>query len=309
VFSAITFHASSFETIRMAMEQIETEDAADELLRHLYDWNIYGAGYSIAEGRASRVSDDMQIIILAMFAERRWDRLILTAQRANDTLRMMRVDNAESFLAASSLEELFVLLAHIECTTQRFTAWRQLFTLPVGRPATSSEITSLTSSDSVIGWTAANVLKRLICSAEHQARLRALLDNPDNTVQWRVAHVLGSFPGIENSQSLSALLGSPAVEIRFGVVRSLLEMASRSSYELSETIFRDLSKNVDQVRQHPSVLSELERALFVRRDLAPPSWTRLAFIIISTLQRTSPDAEDRERWDQTLIRMMDTYGS
>ena len=54
VFATLTFHASSFETIVMAMEQIETSALADDLLRSLYDWNLYAAGYSIAEGRASQ---------------------------------------------------------------------------------------------------------------------------------------------------------------------------------------------------------------------------------------------------------------
>ena len=64
----------------MAMEQIDDSAVADELLRKLYDWNIYGAGYSIAEGRSSRVSAEMQRVILAMFAERRWDLVMATAQ-------------------------------------------------------------------------------------------------------------------------------------------------------------------------------------------------------------------------------------
>src|SRR6185312_3137662 len=81
VFNTVTFHGSSFETVVMAMEQVPDSISADQLLRRLYDWNIYGAGYSIAEGRASRVSADMQLVILAMFAERRWDLMKATAQR------------------------------------------------------------------------------------------------------------------------------------------------------------------------------------------------------------------------------------
>jgi hypothetical protein len=151
------------------------------------------------------------------------------------------------------------------------------------------------------------VLNRLICSADQLGRLRALLQDANFTVQWRAAHVLGSFPSDESYHSLLTLLDSQTVEVRFGAVRSLVEMASRSSFELSKAIFEGLSEKIGEIRKFPSVLSEFERAVFIRDEFAPPRWTRLASITFSALQRTSPDSEDRERWDQTLSRMMDKY--
>jgi hypothetical protein len=307
-FNTITFHASSFETIRMAMEQIDVSSNADDLLRKLYDWNIYGAGYSIAEGRDSHVSKDMQIIILAMFAERRWDRVIATANRASDTLSLIQIREAADFLSAESLDDVFKILIDMTSLSSLFEEWRDLFTLPSNSEAPSILVETLRSGDSVFGWTTANVLKRLNCGAEQQRVIRSLLTSSDSTVQWRAAHVLGSFPSEENFEALVALLMAETVDVRFGAVRSLVEMASRGPFELAKSIFEKLSESVNAISEYPRVLAEFERALLIRKDCAPSGWTRLASISIAALQSENQGSENRDRWDRTLLRMLDLYG-
>lgn len=307
-FNTITFQASSFETIRMVMEQIDRSTLADDLLRKLYDWNIYGAGYSIAEGRESHVSKDMQVIILAMFAERRWDRVIATANRASDTLNLIQIPEASIFLAAGSLDELFGILKGMASPSSSFDDWRDLFTLPSASQAPSSLVDTLASGNSVLGWTAANVLKRLQCDIEQQSVIRSFLANANQTVRWRAAHVLGSFPGQDNFEALAAILTDKVVDVRFGVVRSLVELASRGPSELTESIFKKLSESVASLSEFPRVLAEFERALLVRKDVAPAGWTKAASITIAALQNKDLGEENRDRWDRTLLKMLDLYG-
>jgi len=308
VFNTVTFHASSFETITMAMEQIQDPNLADRFLRSIYDWNIYAAGYSIAEGRETRVSESMRLVILAMFAERRWDIVRATAERAHDTLRLIETEWAHKFLSANSLEQVFALLASVETSHEWFHAWRGLFSRPVGSPATENEIKSLVDVDSVIGWTSANVLKRLHCSEEQQASIRGFLDSANPTVQWRATHVLGSFPSEPNRSSLIHCLGSESVHVRFGATRSLVEMAARSDFATSQLIFSLIGDNMDSLKKYRTVLKEFERAIFIQRNQSPKGWTRSVASAVKVLQQTALTVEDREHWDQTLARLVSEYG-
>ena len=74
-FDVLTFSASSFDAVAMAIEQIADSTRADLFVRKLYDWNAYSAAYSVAEAMQSRsyVSEPMLCIMLAVLAERRWD--------------------------------------------------------------------------------------------------------------------------------------------------------------------------------------------------------------------------------------------
>ena len=290
------------------MEQIGDSAVADDLLRSLYDWNIYGAGYSIAEGRASRVSADMQTVILAMFAERHWDLITATAQRATDTLRLIGGADAIGFLQAPSLEAVLDKVRQMDGQSNWFPEWQQLFTRKLGCPAETQDIIGLAASDSVIGWTASNVLRRLTLSGSQVAEIRAFLDLPNATVQWRAVHVLGVYPSEDNCVSLFACLAGESTNVRFGAIRSLVEMAARGSVEFSNRVFSEIAGRVAMLRSHSTTLAEFERAIFVQPDKAPAGWTRAASMALIALQETSVGVEERDRWDQALSKMVNTYG-
>ncbi len=308
VFNIVTFHASSFETVMMAMEQVPDSAAADQFLRSLYDWNIYAAGYSIAEGRESRVSAEMRFVILAMFAERRWDLVKATAQRARDTLSLIDTQTAKQFLNAVSLEAVFQLLHAVEISTPWFTSWRALFTRTPALAATDQELQSLADPDSVMGWTSANVLKRLHCSEPQQASVRGLMENTSETVQWRAAHVLGSFPSEANSAALIAKLSTTLIHVRFGATRSLVEMAAKSQPNLSEVIFSAIRDHMAAIKEHGSVLNEFERAIFIDEAKAPASWAHFVAIAVLRIQAEVETVEEREHWDRVLANLVSTYG-
>ena len=308
VFATLTFHASSFETIVMAMEQIETSALADDLLRSLYDWNLYAAGYSIAEGRASRVSPDMQTVILAMFAERRWDLVTATAQRAADTLRLIDSPTALNFLQAPSLQAILQEIRTMPGQSAWFPDWQRLFTRNTEAPAEEQDILGLATGDSVIGWTTANVLRRLSLSEAQVAEVRALVESPNPTVQWRAVHVLGVHPSEANKNRLLGCLADDSTNVRFGAIRSLVEMAARGSSDLAHQIFVDIADRITLLTAHSTTLAEFERAIFVQPDRAPAGWTRSVSFVLIALQRACDGIEERDRWDQVLSKMVNTYG-
>jgi hypothetical protein len=308
-FNTLTFHGSSFETIAMMMEQISDQETADRLVRELYDWNIYGAGYSIAEGREEKVSAEMRTIILAMFAERQWDIVVATSNRARDTLRLFKTEVARRFLAARGLADVFEELNKVHTKDARFVAWRALFSTAPGSVPGDREVEQLGDKDSVLGWTAANVLKRLKLNERHQETVRWFV-SPDRevAVRWRAIHVLGSFPSTPNLLLLREQLSSSVSRLRFGATRSLVEMAALGSKELAERIFETIADRVRFVREYPNVLGELERVLFIDAARAPGWWPFVAATPIERLRLEGGTQEDEIRWMRLISDLVAIYG-
>jgi len=309
-FNTLTFHGSSFETIAMAMEQIGDRETADLFLRELYDWNIYGAGYSIAEGREEKVSAEMRTIILAMFAERQWDIVVATSNRARDTLRLFKTDLARTFWRAANLQDVFRALEKVQTEDPRFAAWRTLFSTPAGTAASDRAVAQLGDKDSVLGWTAANVLKRLKLSERQQEDVRHFVStNRAVAVRWRAIHVLGSFPSTPNLLVVRDQLGSEVSRLRFGATRSLVEMAAFGEKELGERIFEAIADRVALIREYPSVLGELERVLLIDVGRAPRWWAFVAAIPIERLRSQGGTQDDEVRWTRLITNLVAVYGA
>jgi hypothetical protein len=189
-----------------------------------------------------------------------------------------------------------------------FLEWRRLYTRDPQSPATDEDIQHLTDSDSVNGWTSSNVLKRLSLTDVQQERVRELLhNNKDAVVRWRAGHVLGAFANRANLDVLLAGLCDATASVRLGCARSLIEMAARDR-GLTTEVFRGLTAHADEIAEHRSVVEEIQRAVFVRLDVAPPNWTGAVLPVFAVLQAKSPSAYAAEQWDRVLKELVTSYG-
>jgi len=302
-FKIVSFGASSFEAITLALEQVPSVEDSDFFLRRVYDWNPYASGTALADARATLVSTEMQLVMLAMFAERRWDLLSATAQKASDTLQLIKSDLAESFKSAASLEEIFALLLSLESTSDWFKDWRGLYTKPRGAEASETDLDRLTDEDSVMGWTSSNVLKRCELSPHQQARVRELLAAPDAVIRWRAAHVLGAFPDNDNLASLLSALGDQDLWVRYGAIRSLVELAARS-HELADRVFSEIFKKIDLISEHWNIVEEFQRAVLVSEDARPNNWRDLVLPVAAELQARAVTEERIEEWNRVLKALL-----
>jgi hypothetical protein len=307
-FKVVTFGASSFETITLVLEQIVEVEAADSFLRHIYDWNPYGAGYAVAEARQTAASWEIRIVIFAMLAERRLDVMIRTAERANDALSLIQGEAVEPFKTSESLEGIFGAVNAVESVRDWFQQWRTLYTTTQGAPASEADIASLIDEDSVVGWTSANVLKRLFLSQEQQTTVRQILqDHEDAKMRWRAAHVLGAFASEENLNALIDALQDPASSVRFGSVRSVIEIAARE-HGLTDSAFQRLIEHADQISEHRTVIEEVQRAVFVRGQIVPPNWSSKVLSLVAVLQSSKISALMNEQWDRVVKELVSAYG-
>lgn len=312
-FGVITLGASSFDAVALALEQLPTSEEADLFVRRVYDWNPYAAAYATAEGLSRmsvKVSQQMQVVLLAMLGERRWDLIETSAQRAMDALSIFPGDYASRIREARSLDELFAFLETLSPEPAWFGRWRDLFTRTTGTPATDEDLGLLTEADSIIGWTSANVLKRLALTEHQLSELRVRLANADPTTRWRIAHVLGAFPTPANAEALLAVAqDDPDEWARYGAIRSLVELAALSSEQLRQTVFTTIADTVTELMADRRRLEEFERAIFIRRDRAPADWVRAAGIVVQALYNQTVDRDRREHWMRLAHALTTKYSS
>src|SRR5689334_14315840 len=296
-FDALTFKAASFDSLALALEQLRTSDQADRFIQALYDWNVYAPAYALAEahqGGLVVVSPDMQRVVYAMLAEKRWDFMLQTSERASDALSVFpEGSDARELLALGSLEDLLNFVKALHMAGNRYAKWQTVFCSSADTSLEPDVFREITAPDSIIGWTLANVLKRTITSMDRQQELRdwAKQRGCNSTVIWRIVHVLGAFPTEQNFKFLLDILDTHTVIWpRYGALRSLVELAGKSPQtELRTRVFEALSKRVAELSSS-HLLLELQRALFVRN--APPGWAQAAFPLVNSIYERQTQEED-----------------
>jgi hypothetical protein len=308
---AISFRASSFDGVSFVFEQLEGE-RADSFLRHVYDWNPYAAGYALGEldPELSGASMEMETVIFAMLAEKRFDPLLATRRRAADGLLITKSPHAQAYRDATNLQDVFEAVAAVDSNTAWFVAWRGVFTRDAGGTAQDQEINSLHDEDSVIGWTWANVLKRLVLTDAQQQILRQMLDAENQiTILWRAAHVLGAFPSLANVVSLDALLSpNQARYVRYGAIRSLAEIAYRSpTEEIRNAVVDAIKERSSDLMMDEFVMGELKRALQITPGLQPESWITIVTQIAREFYLLSEEPMRRDSWRKYLADTESIY--
>jgi hypothetical protein len=308
--NAITFRASSLDPVVLIFEQLDPEQA-DTFLRRVYDWNLYAAGYALTEHNPANVgpSPEMEVIIFAMLGEKKLDQVLATARRAGDAISISRSPYAEPFRHISDIEELFAATHVAQLQKNSFLEWRNVFTRPVGGPVTDKDVASVSNDEAVTGWTWANVLKRCSLTLEQQTSLRAMFGpNITSTVQWRIVHVLGAFPSGENKDLLfRALEPEFHTDVRYGAIRSVVEMMSRAQEDLREIIVGDLRDRRPVLEQNEIVLRELKRALLIRPDMKPPRWEETVLKVVREFYRHADRQETRDAWRRFALELEALY--
>jgi hypothetical protein len=299
-FKVITFMASSFDSLAMTMEQVADNGLADSLLRKIYDWNFYGAGYALAESGESAVSREMRVVILSMFSERRWDLMKSTAKRAEDTLSLIKSDDATALRKVRSYSAIYRHLRTVKSERVWFNEWKKSFIRPKNGTATDADFQRLENEDSVAGWTTSNVMKRLRLSSAHQAKVRNLLHSSKSVIRWRAAHVLGAFPSDLNVSALVArMVDDDSDNVKFGSLRSLIEIAIRSETH-ARRVFTRLQTNVEVISASTMLVEEFQRSLLVRDDKIPKGWRDIVLPLVTQLESEARSPGELSQWHRLL---------
>lgn len=304
-FDTVTLTAASFDSLRLAVEQLPGIVAADTLVRRIYDWNYYGAAYAMAAGH---VSIETHAVILAMLADKKWDPVRATVTQVTDALRFDGSETARQFLQVDSRNELSEIVATFESEESWFNKWVALFTTPDGATANRSMVDGLLAEDSIESWTLANVLRRCNLDRSGISRLRAISANGSPVVRWRAVHVLGAHPSEQSIRAVHRRLKDGNKWVRYGAVRAMVEIAARASRSsVRDEALSILLELVQRGLLDDSMLRELSRAL----DVVPPpdEWPSTVAPLIQQLLGRATTTVQQEMWGRVMTSIVSRTGS
>lgn len=308
-FDVISFSASSFDSLAMVLEQIDSVDSAETFIRELFDWNPYAAAYCIAEQKTDRLlSQEMRAVVLSMMAERKFDLIDATARRASDALYLSSGEFGAKFRAASTLEGVFKLVRRIPSQQEWFNEWRTVFTTPRSSTVERATVRQLQSKDSVIGWTVSNVLKRIAVPREQLDYVKSLITYRTPVVRWRAVHVLGAFPSSKHSRLLCGVLDRDSNHwVRFGAVRSLVEMAATGNSSLRKSVFSAVRARLGKIASDQRSRRELESVLLVSRVKRRGEWIQFVSDLLRELYDQDSRSGATERFERIVKKFNETY--
>jgi hypothetical protein len=305
-FDAVTLKTSSFDALALAAALIERRQSVDDFVHRVFDWNYYGAAYILEEDQAGekRIWEAMRTAILAMLAEKRFDRMVMTASRVEDALRLQGVPLAVLLLKAKDrdavVDVIEAALPEDWATTwpEWFRHWYETFKRPSGSDATSEDVEDLRSTVGTIGWASSNMLKRLNTSEDVRHAVSELAErDPDPTVRWRAVHTLGAWPTDSVVDVLLDGVRDPAQHlwVRYGALRSLLETAAAGSEQLRARVFDALgsAEVAALIAADSNLRKEAVRALEV--SAMPADWHAQAGDFMEHLWAESDDPLDRDQ--------------
>jgi hypothetical protein len=291
-FDVITLGAASFDALRLAVEQIPNRVGADRFVRAVYDWNYFGASYSLVDGH---VSYEMQVMILAMIAEKRWDPVVATVQAALDALRLDGSAIANTMTTLPSRDTLIQLVQNIDTERKDFLTWRDLFGISDGTSAAPDLVARLASADPIQAWTLANVLRRCVLDDPALSVLLEIATEGSPVQRWRAVHALGVHPTRASATVVLNCLKDKDKWVRYGAVRSLVEQAATTGDKLLRDdlighLISAVQKNLLDVR----MLNELARVLNVFPQ--PAGWAQSITPLVQQLVGVAVSAAEQERW-------------
>jgi hypothetical protein len=310
--AVLSFESSSFDAIELVFEQLDGE-RADRFLRLLYDWNLYAAGYALAQARDAdaAASAEMRTMIFAMLAEKRFDSILATRQRANDALALMQLSDARPFREAHSLRDIFGALDAVRSNEGWYNDWKGLYKTERRSILSIKTLSSIRSPDSINGWTIANVAKRSTFEDGATDSLIQWLHEEDNaTVRWRIAHTLGACP---TPAALNALLqildDDPSIYVRYGAIRSITEMAALADQRFRNTVSDAIDGRAHAINDQPKILGELRASLLMDALLVPPDWLEFVRNIVRAMFIATDAINERDLWRQCLNTAEEIYSN
>lgn len=322
-FDSLTSFSSSLEVLTLAAEQLQTVDEVDRMLKSIYDWNYVAAAGCLAileqsEAPVPRASQELATAILALITEKRFDKVLRTRERAEAMLLGQAYSSAKAFKAVGNIEELCDLVTSTPTYSEWFLKWKSLFTWKLDWELTKSEVDAIASPDSVIGWTAANLMRRgrvgIGVLLHLQAQYDLVKDDPaKGTVRWRLVHALGGLPSDESIRILTQALHTDVYHwVRYGAARSLMQIASKpdgygkfrdNSMSALVSFVEQLDEPNPWVRQ--LLLREVVETAFVE---SPPSdWATTVGPLLRLVCHKEPDRELRDLLERRLEDFANRY--
>jgi nucleoside phosphorylase len=307
IFDVATFQTNSIESLSFAAELLG--EKAEEFLIKVYDWSYRSVNYCIADLKRSLVrspiSGDLEFALTAKNAEKLFDRFEDTSEGARRRLNQASSALAKDFLESKTLSDVLQLVNQYKPTSERFKEWKRLFLMLHDSQVREQDLLLL-DNDPIIGWTAANSFRRVNLTKVNIGQIRILyrsaVSDRKNVVRWRIVHLLGAFPLLENVELLfEAALSDNYEWARYGAVRSLMEIASLSDKEQRQHIICKLILNLERL-DLPLILQEIRRTCLIYE--VDCDWYLAIHELVSKASQMSAAEPESEVWRELLEKIV-----
>jgi hypothetical protein len=302
-----TFRGNSIECLSFAGELLGTR--ADELLERIYDWSYSAAIDTISDLERSvtpsPVSREMLFAVIALNAEKRFDLFENTALGSVRRVSALLPDPAaKAFLEAKTYDEVLELVRKFSAG-ERFREWRRVFLLrgKIGE----SDVRTITAGP-IIGWTAANSLRRCALKGTHLAQLRGIILGAAShgSLRWRVTHVLAAFPSKENVDLLLELaLSDPEFWVQYGATRSLFEIVSRPGSPFRRRVLEALWARLPNL-ENDVLIRQMRVGVFIGG--AGQDWYGDVYDLVERASNLPLAELEKDEWIKQLARVKERAG-
>jgi hypothetical protein len=302
-FDALTFDGASFDPLTILLESLPPT-RTDEFLRRVHDWNFYAAAHLLVAARAAgvRVDPAVEVVLLYMLAEKRFERIRASAVHAQAILDAYPGRTAAALSRAESWHEIKDILSGESFDVHWFKMWKSLAIQKHHASARNHELDALSSDEGIIGWTAANLLRRLVLSDAQKFSVMGMTSSILPILRWRAVHVLGSHcDELAQRRLFECLLGDDYFWVRYGALRSLIEAAALGDRQTRREIFSNLTDIANVLINHQPLRRELQRNLDIYP--APDDWAVSAGQLLEGLLEASRDVAEQDRWRRVSARL------
>jgi hypothetical protein len=300
-FDSAVAGSNAYECLFRTLEQLSSIEDRTDFVKAVYDWSYLAAASCVmAASEQERISGvprlegEVDVAVLAMVAEKRFDRIRGTQRRAEDVLRARDLQGQIDLLGATQRQQLVDGIQRIFPRADWFRSWQALFSAPDGMPCEDSWIELVDSEDSLIGWTAANTIRRSGTNSDQTHRLNELfgVQGQRRAVLWRIVHAIDHVASPDNVDFLCSALRTEHHWVHYGAVRALIEVASRAdddvraqALECLESALREYQPRAGWMLQ--SVLTEVVSAVDI--DGAPVGWADdVGSVLNAVMARAEP---------------------
>lgn len=311
-FDAVSFESNSCDSLSMTLEQITASAKGEKFLKLVYDWNWLAAVTCLEETWDKKpFTMEIETAILAAVSEKLFDPMNWTQENAKKVLNRFPQEIIRRF-QVEDLQSLVNSISNDNSKENWFLKWKGLFSHLPGSSLNEKEIMMVIDEDSILGWTASNVIRRLGMNENGLVQLRTIYstlkemtDFKSKTIRWRVVHTLGAFDSKENIELLfSALDNDTYFWARYGAVRSLVEIAAKTNnVQLSEEVLAGLESRLRNLP--PKIMEEMGLAMFYKN--APNSWISQATPLMEKARDIQQSNTGKDRWNEILQKFKDFW--
>ncbi len=276
-FDTVSLESQSFDAISMALEMVKGVNNGDMFLKSVYDWSWIGTMLCIAKNANAEdklFSRDLKVALKSIIADKFFDPIVGTRMPGKQISKKFPAGDLPNYMAISSDSEIFDFISKYRCQSEWFEEWRRLYLKSPNNTGAKilkeTDIFNIINNDSILGWTAANVIRRFHLSECEQRQLRAYFvsfrgnDDRSKTVRWRVVHALGRSASAENIELLLNTLKDEGefMWAIYGAARSLIEIAAiTEGNETREKALKGLNEVLNQYQLPRKVDEEIVKSV------------------------------------------------